>query len=485
MHWKLIIKLLGALNFVLGLTMLAPLCIAYFDGGRDLRAFAVSLVITLIVSGLAYLFTRKTNEELGHREAFLMVTLAWASACFFGALPFWLSGLFGGFTNAYFESASGFTTTGSTILTDIASMPRATLFWRSIIQWYGGMGIIVLSIAILPVLGVGGMQLFKAEVPGPTTDKLQPRVRDTAMLLWKVYLLITAVEAILLMIGGMGSFDAICHSFTTLATGGFSTRPDSFMSADSVFIESTVTFFMFLAGINFSLHYLALTGKWKSYFRDGELKVYASIILIAILGLAALLMISKAYDSAGDALRYAAFQIVSIVTTTGFNSADFEGWAKVAPAAPLLLFLLMFPGGMAGSTGGGIKVARIRLLFKHGYRELFHLIHPRAIRHVKVAGKTVPEQVLAAVVGFIVIYLGVFVGGSLLVAFFGHDFVTSFSSVAACIGNIGPGLGSVGPTDNFNHLEPVIKWLLVFCMLLGRLEIYTVFLLLVPEFWKK
>ncbi len=485
MRWKLIIKLLSALNAILGAAMFLPLGIALFDGASDVNAFALALAVTLGVNTSAYLITRKTYSDLSHRDGFLVVTLAWASACLFAALPFWFGGYFHGFTDAYFEAVSGFTTTGSTVLTDIAATPRATLFWRSIIQWFGGMGIIVLSLAILPLLGVGGMQMFKAEVPGPTTDKLQPRVRDTAWLLWKVYVLITVSQAVLLMLGGMGGFDAICHSFTTLATGGFGTQADSFVSMHSVYLESVTTLFMFLAGVNFSLHYLTLTGKWKSYIQDGEFRVYALLLLIATLGMAILLRFSGTYDSLWTALRYASFQVVSIMTTTGFNSADFEAWSLSAPLAPLLLFMLMFVGGMAGSTGGGMKVIRLWLLVKHGYREMFRLIHPRAVKHIKINRKVVPETVLDAVIGFFVLYVMLFLFATVVMALFGHDFTTSLSAVAACLNNIGPGLGTVGPMDNFAGLQPIVKWVLIFCMLLGRLEVYTVLLLFVPEFWKK
>jgi len=484
MNWILVIKIIASLNAVLGATMLVPLLIALYDQSGDITAFAIALPLTLLVNGLAYLLTRKEESDLSHREGFLTVTLAWVSACFFSSLPFYFAGTFGGFTNAYFEAVSGLTTTGSTILTDVGSMPRATLFWRSIIQWYGGMGIIVLSLAVLPLLGVGGMQIFKAEVPGPTADKIQPRVRDTALLLWKVYLLLTVMECLLLWAGGFNLFDSICHSFTTLATGGFGTRSDSLMSVGPV-IEMTVTLFMFLAGVNFTLHYLALTGRARAYLKDGEFRVYLSIVVLGTLVLALILRVTETYNDIFTALRYAVFQTLALVTTTGYNSADFKLWEVTAPLATMILFLFMFTGGMAGSTAGGIKVVRIWLLLKHGYRELFRLIHPRAVRHVKVGGKVVGENVLDAVVGFIVLYMLLFVIATMILSLYGHDFVTSVSAVASCIGNIGPGLGTVGPVSNFNHLQDVVKWVLVFCMVLGRLEIYTVLLLLVPEFWKK
>lgn len=484
MNWKLILKLIASLNAILGATMLVPLVLAVYDKSDDMTAFAIALPLTVILNGVVYLITRNAESDLSHREGFLAVTLAWVSACLFASFPFYFSGNFGSFTNAYFEAVSGFTTTGSTILTDIASIPRATLFWRSIIQWYGGMGIIVLSLAVLPLLGVGGMQIFKAEVPGPTADKIQPRVRDTAMLLWKVYFLLTVVECLLLWVSGLTLFESVCHSFTTLATGGFGTRPDSLMSVGPL-VEMIVCLFMFLAGVNFTLHYLALTGKFKAYLKDGEFLVYLTIIAVGTLLLTVVLLATGTYDDILTSFRYAIFQTLTMVTTTGYNSADFLLWEATAPFATMLLFLFMFTGGMAGSTGGGIKIVRIWLLLKHGYRELFRLIHPRAIKHVKVGGKVVGENVLAAVVGFIVLYMMLFVICTIIVTLFGHDFVTSVSAVAACIGNIGPGLGTVGPTSNFNHLQDVVKWILVFCMLLGRLEIYTVLLLLVPEFWKK
>jgi trk system potassium uptake protein TrkH len=484
MNWKLILKLVSSLNVVVGATMIVPVLIAVIAGTDDWLAFLAAFGVTLLVNGVLYMVTRKADSEMTHRDAFIVVSLAWATVCLFGALPFWFSGEFGGFTNAVFESVSGFTTTGSTILPDVAAMHKATLFWRSIIQWYGGMGIIVLSLAVLPVLGIGGMQIFKAEVPGPTADKLQPRMRDTAMLLWKVYVLITAVEALLLWVGGMTLFDAVCHSFTTLATGGFGTKSDSFMSMNP-FLQLVATVFMVLAGVNFALHYLMLRGRFKQVLADGELRVYLSIFLISTLALTLLLRLSGLYESIWQAFRHGVFQVASILTTTGYNSADFEAWGKAAPLAPVLLFLLMFVGGMAGSTGGGMKVVRVWLVLKHGYRELFRLIHPHAVRHVKVGGKVVGEHVLDAVIGFVGLYLALFLVATLTLAMFGHDFVTSFSAVAACIGNIGPGLGTVGPLDNFAHLQTPVKWVLSACMLLGRLEIYTILLLIVPEFWRK
>jgi len=482
---RLIIKLLAALNLVLGCTMIIPLVMAFVLKQPDIKAFAVSLTITVVLSTAAYLSTRKVRGELNHRHGFLVVSLGWLSVCFFGALPFYFGGQFGDFTNCYFESVSGFTTTGSTILTKISTLPKATLFWRSIIQWYGGMGIIVLSLAILPLLGVGGMQLFKAEVPGPVTDKIQPRVRDTAKLLWRVYVIITAAQVLFLWLGGTSLFDSICHSFTTMATGGFSTKDDSVMSSFGLYNEMIITFFMFLGGVNFALHYMALKGDIKAYFRDGEFKVYTGIVVTATLLLAVVLYLVHIYDSPFTALRYSVFQVVSIMTTTGYNSADYELWTVAAPIAPVLFILLMFIGGTTGSTGGGMKVIRVWLAIKHGYRELFLLIHPRAVRMVKIGGKVVPEAILDSVIGFVVLYILIFIFATIIMSLLGYDFMTSVTSVATTLSNVGPGLGEVGPTDNFNGIALAGKWLLIACMLIGRLEIYTLILLLVPEFWRR
>ena len=465
--------------------MIVPWIMAMALGEPDAFAFGLSLGITVITMLIVYAFTRNAQGDLSHRHGFLVVTLGWVTVCFFGSLPFLFGGYFGDFTNCYFESVSGFTTTGSTILTKISDLPKATLFWRSIIQWYGGMGIIVLSIAVLPLLGIGGMQLFKAEVPGPVADKIQPRIRDTAKLLWKVYLIITAAEVLLLWVGGNSLFDSLCHAFTTMATGGFSTKDDSVMTAFGVYGETVITVFMFFAGVNFSLHYLALRGNLKAYWRDGEFKLYVYIILGATLILTALLFFKGIYGSIWESFRYSVFQVVSLMTTTGYNSADFEAWGLVAPLAPLLLLLLMFVGGTTGSTGGGMKVIRVWLSLKHGYRELFRLIHPRAVRHVKIGGRVVPEPVLDSILGFVVLYILLFVAASLIMSLLGYDFATAISSAACTIGNIGPGLGAVGPVDNFSEIAGVGKWVLILCMLLGRLEIYTVVLLFVPEFWRR
>ncbi|MDH3809899.1 MAG: TrkH family potassium uptake protein, partial [Desulfuromonadales bacterium] len=418
---------------------------------------------------------------LSVREGFAIVTFGWTFFALFGALPFVFSGAIPSYLNAFFETMSGFTTTGSTILTDIEAMPPSLLLWRSLTQWLGGMGIIVLSLAILPMLGVGGMQLFKAEVPGPTTDRLKPRIQDTAKLLWGVYVLLTCIETLLLMAGGMSFFDGLNHAFTTMATGGFSTRNASVAAYNSVYIDWIITIFMFLAGVNFSLHYLALRGKIGDFIRNEEFLFYSSLVIVGT-ALITMLNMGGTYPGFLDNLRYSAFQVVSIITTTGFGTADYELWPVLCQ---YLLVFFMFIGGCAGSTGGGMKVARILLLFKHAQVQVYRLIHPRAVRLVKLGDRPVDKDVMQSILGFFALYLGVFVAASFIMAATGMDLNSAGGSVIATLSNIGPGLGSVGPVDNFAHVPAIGKLVLAFCMLLGRLELFTVLVLVFPSFWRK
>jgi trk system potassium uptake protein TrkH len=481
MNLILTLRILGALLLFLGGSLLCPLPFSFYYHDGAWMAFVLSAIICFTVGGLLFQFC-KSPKELTVREGFAIVTFGWTVFAVFGALPYLISGSIPSPIDAVFETMSGFTTTGSTILTNIEGLPQSLLFWRALTHWLGGMGIIVLSLAILPMLGVGGMQLFKAEVPGPTADRLKPRIQDTAKMLWGVYFLLTVVECILLMFGGMSFFDAICHSFATLATGGFSTRNASVAAYDSSYIDGVITLFMILAGVNFALHFQVLRGKASEFFRSEELRVYLGIIAIAT----AIVMMSNwyggIYSQPGENFRYSIFQVSSIMTTTGFGTADFELW----PVLPQYIFLLlMFIGGCAGSTGGGMKVARIVLLFKHAQVQMFRLIHPRAIRLVKLGKRPVDKEVLHAILGFFALYIGIFVVGSLLVAATGMDFTSAGSAVIACLSNIGPGLGTVGPTDSFAYVPVFGKWVLIFCMLMGRLELFTVLVLFFPSFWRK
>jgi len=482
MRWRFILNIIGILTFCFGLTMIFPLAIGLYYREPSVVPVVISMGITVLAGAIVYLISRKAKADIiTQREGMAIVAVGWSVVGLFGALPFYFGDAYFTFVDAVFESVSGFTTTGSSVLTNIEAVSKGLLFWRSFIQWLGGMGIIVLSVAILPFLGVGGMQLYKAEVPTPVPDKLKPRIRDTAMILWKVYALISLAEVILLMAGGMSLYDALCHTFTTMPTGGFSTKNASIAHYDSVYFDCVIIFFMLLAGINFGLHYQLLRGKALVFWQDSECRFFLGAVILLVV-LVSLDIFGSVYETIGEALRYGAFQVVSIVTTTGYATADYEKWPAMSQ---LILLLCMFLGASAGSTGGGVKCLRVMLCFKYCYRELFYLIHPHAVNQIKIGGKTVPDDVMRSVLGFLALYVGLFALSSVVLAAMGVDFVTSFAAVAATLGNIGPGFGSVGPVDNFAQIPYLGKWLLIWCMLLGRLEIYTVIILVVPEFWRK
>lgn len=480
MNITLTLRILGALLLFLAIALLFPVPFSWIYGDGAASSFIFSSVISALCGGLLFSLFR-SETDLSVREGFAVVTFGWTLFALFGALPFVFSGSIPSYLDAFFETMSGFTTTGSTILIDIEAMPPSLLLWRSLTQWLGGMGIIVLSLAILPMLGVGGMQLFKAEVPGPTADRLKPRIQDTAKLLWGVYVLLTSAEVLLLMTGGMSFFDGINHAFTTMATGGFSTRNASVAAYDSAYIDWVITSFMFLAGVNFSLHYLALRGKISDFIHNEEFIFYTGLIMVGTI-LVVLLNMGGTYPSLLDNLRFSTFQVVSIMTTTGFGTADYELWPVLCQ---YLLIFSMFIGGCAGSTGGGMKVARILLLIKHAHVQVFRLIHPRAVRLVKFGGRPVDKEVMQSILGFFALYLGVFVAASFIMAGVGMDLPSAGAAVIATLSNIGPGLGSVGPVDNFAHVPAAGKLVLAFCMLLGRLELFTVLVLVFPSFWRK
>jgi len=481
MRLRMIFRIMGALIFFLGLTMIFPLLFSLYYRDGDLPALILSAAITTGTGASLFLIFRGTNQEISSREGFAIVALGWALAAFFGSLPYMLGGVLPSFVEAYFEATSGFTTTGATVLDPIEGAPRGILFWRSLTHWLGGMGIIVLSIAILPFLGIGGMQLFKAEVPGPVADKLKPRIAETAKILWKVYILISGAETALLMAGGMDLFEALCHTFGTMATGGFSTRNISIGSYDKAYFDGVIVVFMILAGTNFSLHYQALTGDFRTFYRNSEVRFYWATLAGAML-LVTLVLRVQIYDTLGAAFRYASFQVTSIMTTTGYTTADFENWPSFVQYT---LVVLMFIGGSAGSTGGGMKCVRILLLLKQGRRELSRLIHPHGVIPVRLGGKVVPDGIIQSVWGFFFLFILVFILASVAMSLLGLDIITAFVSVAATINNIGPGLGAVGPMDNYTSIPLIGKWILIFCMLIGRLELYTIIVLLVPEFWRR
>ncbi|MFO7817327.1 MAG: TrkH family potassium uptake protein [Thermodesulfobacteriota bacterium] len=481
MHWIFVLNAVGMVILVVGLSMSLPLSFALFYQDTSVLPLLESMFAACLLGfGLHFFCRRAKVASVTHKMGMLIVTLGWLAAGFCGALPYWL-GDFMNPTNAVFESFSGFTTTGASVLTDIESLPRGLLMWRSLTHWLGGMGIILLSLAILPFLGVGGMQLYKAEVPGPVPDKLRPRIKDTAKTLWKVYLLLSVAEAVLLFAGGMDVFDSICHTFGTMATGGFSTKNTSIAYFDSAYIDTVITVFMFLAGTNFFLHFQLLRGRPQSFWRDPEFRFFFVVVFVFIT-VCTFFVMGINYSDFWTALRYSAFQIVSIITTTGYATADYELWPAVIQA---ILLACMFIGGCAGSTGGGIKSMRIMILLKSGYREMFRVIHPRAVRPIKMGKRIIKEDVLHGVWGYFILYLLLFVLAWFITSAMGLDTITAFAAVLACVSNIGPGIADVGPTDNYGFVPDEAKWVLVLCMVMGRLEIYTVMALLIPEFWKK
>lgn len=476
MNFRVVLYVLGGLLRLLGLIMIIPLGVSYYYG-ESLTPFLVSILITTLTGFL--LLSYKTEDEWMRKEGFAIVALGWLAAAVFGAIPFMLDGISP--LNAVFESMSGFTTTGSTVLTDIESHPKGILFWRGMIQWLGGMGIIVLFIAILPKLGVAGRQLFRAEAPGPTEDKLKPRIKETARILWAVYFAISLLQVIVLLLAGVSLYDSVNHTFTTMACGGFSNYSLSVEAFNSPLIEFIITFFMFVAGANFALHYRAIYIDKKLLLKDDEFRFYTVLILSAT-GLLAFLLWRDMDTGLFHSFRFAIFQIVSIMTSTGFATADFNLWSD---SAKMILIFVMFIGGCAGSTGGGMKVVRVLILLRHSRAELFKSIHPRAIKAVKFNNKNVPDEIVNSVVSFVVIYLLVFLLSTLILSVLGMDIITSFTASIATLGNIGPGLNVVGPMGSFDPVPALGKLVLIANMWIGRLEVYTVILLFTPEFWSK
>jgi len=493
---KAIFGTLGILIFFLGIALVVPFIASLILKDGQWTAFLWTILICTISGGLLHFLYRTSQPELRIREGFAVVSLSWLVLSLLGCLPYIFGDPMLSYTDAFFETMSGFTTTGATILggtqiIQIEEMPPSLLFWRSCTQWLGGMGIIVLTIAILPMMGTGGMKLFQAEVPGPSTDKLTPRISETAKRLWLIYLGLTLTQLAFLW-PVVGGFDAINHALTTMASGGFSTLNESVGQFGSVYVEWVVIVFMILSGINFGLYYRILLKDFFKLKKDEELRLY----LVVLVGASALIFFSVyeplslgaqgtsklSYSSIHDAIRNAVFQTVSIVTSTGYTTQDYELW----PALGLgVIFLLFFVGGMAGSTAGGVKIIRHVLLYKNTYREIKQLIHPNAIFPLRYNGKVVDRDVIRNVLSFIVLYIALMAGGVLLLSLMGIDLMTSLGAAMSAVGNVGPAFGSIGPSESFAHLPALAKWLLSFLMLAGRLEIFTVLVLLMPAYWRK
>ena len=482
MNVLLVFNLVGVVLLLSSLFMLLPVSTSLIYMGEDIKALVFSFVITFLAGLFLYFFTKSQKKiEIRHRDGFAAVTISWIMMSLFGTLPYMLSDLTISFSSAYFESMAGFTTTGASVLSNLEQIPKGILLWRSLTQWMGGMGIIVFSLAILPMLGTGGMQLFKAEVPEIGVEKLRPRIIDMAKSLWYIYAGLTAVLTLLLLLAGMSFFDAVCHAFATMATGGFSTKSASIAYFQSGLIDAIITVFMFLAGINFSLYFYALRGNFSRFTKSSEFKFYCTVVVVVIF-LVTLSTMQSGQSSISAALRYASFQVVSVMTTTGYATADYEKWPVFSQ---MLLLCLMFFGGMVGSTGGGMKQVRILLMFKQAYRELYHLIHPRALTALKLDEKNVPKETLGGIWGFLFLFILISVIATLCMTALGIDIITSASTVISAMANVGPALGDAGPTENYASIPVIGKWILIVCMLIGRLEIYTVILLFMPIFWKK
>jgi trk system potassium uptake protein TrkH len=440
----------------------------------------LSAAIVTCAGAALFWFTRG-RVDLSRRDGFGIVTFGWLAASLAGALPFVMSGTIPSFVSAVFETMSGFTTTGASVLSDLELVPRGVLFWRALTHFYGGMGVLVLCIAIIPLLGTGGMQIYRAEIPGPSKERLTPRIATTAKLLWGVYVLLCLAEAVLLRLGGLSWFDAFCHTFATMATGGFSTRSASVGAYNSAYVETVIIVFMFLAGANFALHFRALRGAPLCYFRDVEFRFYFFVWLSACVFLT-LNIWGRAIASFPDALRAGFFQGTSILTTTGFCTADFDLWPG---ASKVMLVLLMFVGGCAGSTGGGMKNVRVFVILKTMVRELRAFMRPQAVFKIKIGKSPLNQSVVSHITGFVIAFLLTFVVATLLMTFYTRDLATAASSAIATLGNIGPGLGGVGATQTYAHIPAPGKLILTACMLLGRLELYTVLILFLPSFWHR
>ena len=482
MHFAAIGRILGVLLMLFSISHVPPLLIALYDNGGSSSSFAWSFAITLLTGLFIWLPVRRARAELRVRDGYLITALFWFVLGTFGAIPFMLSlSPNMGVADSLFEAFSGISTTGATVLTGIDQLPRSILYYRQQLQWLGGMGIVVLAVAIMPMLGVGGMQLYRTEMPGPLKDnKLSPRIADTAKTLWLIYCGLTVLCALAYWAAGMQMFDAIGHSFSTIAIGGFSTHDASIGYFDSPLIELICIFFMAVSGMNFSLHFLALRSRsLKAYLKDPECLTYLKILAVVVIVTATVLMIYNYHDNPLLSLRYAAFQVVSVATTTGFGITDFSIWPSFLP---FLLLYTTFIGACAGSTGGGMKVMRVMLLYRQGQREIQRLLHPNGVFTIKLGKRKVPDRVVESVWGFFVVYMVTFFTLMLALLACELDPITAFSALASCMNNLGPALGDA--TANYGSLPDTAKVILSFAMILGRLEVFSLLILLSPAFWR-
>lgn len=479
-NFQPISNVLGALLALLGLLMVLVGIGFYVVDDNTLWAFGKSGIVTMFIGLLLFVIPFGTQKNVNKREGYLIVALAWFAMVTFGSLPYYFSDVCTQFSDMFFESVSGFTTTGATIFVDIESLPSSILLWRSLTQWIGGMGIIVLTVAILPLLGIGGIQLFAAEAPGPTSDKIHPRIQGTAKRLWLIYVALSMLLMVILYFEGMTAFDALNHGLTTMATGGFSTKNNSIAFYNSPLIQYTICLFMLLAGTNYSVIYFGLRGRFKNVWKNDEFRFYVLIVAMFTFLITAGL-IHRSDFSLEESFRGALFQVISIITTTGYITVDYTIFS---PFVTIAFFIMLFVGACAGSTSGGIKLIRHLVLIKNTYFEFRRILHPRAIIRVKMNKELVAPRILTHILVFLLIYLATFVFGTLLVATLDMDFLSAAGAVATSLGNVGPGIGSVGPVNNFAHVDWLAKFILGVIMLLGRLELFTVLVLFTPFFWK-
>ena len=481
-NFPVIGNIIGLLLIINGIFMLFCIPFSLYYGDGDIYAILIAGVITSGFGGVLWYATRNPDtKDLKKKDGYLIVTGGWLFMSLFGSLPYILSGAIPALHDAFFETVSGYSTTGATILTDIEAVHKGILFWRSLTQWIGGMGIIVMAVAILPILGIGGMQLFVAEAPGISPDKLQPRIRETAKRLWLIYIGLTMLETLLLWAGGMSFYDAINHGLTTMATGGFSPKNASIAAYPSAYIQYVIIIFMFLAGANFTMTYFAMKGNLQKVLSNEEFKYYGVVLIsLTLIITVSIAILSGGFDEKD--FRDALFQVVSVITTTGYITADYTQWSSFIT---VMFFIMMFLGASAGSTAGGVKIVRHTILIKNSILELKRQLHPSAVIPVRFNGQAVNRDITFNILAFIMIYISIFAMGSIIMAALGVDFMTAIGSVATCLGNIGPGVGSVGPVDNFAHLPALGKVFLGILMLIGRLELFTVLMILTPYFWRK
>jgi trk system potassium uptake protein TrkH len=481
-RYRAIGHVLGQFLLALGAAMLLPIGWALGSGEPGAASFALCALLTALPGAALVAGLPRPERDFSQREGLLLVIAIWLAVSFFGGLPFWMSPAFGGFTDAFFEAASGFTTTGATVLPAVEVLPEPLQLWRCFSHWLGGMGIVLLGIAILPLVGHGGMQLYRAEFSGARSEKLKPRIAETAVSLWGIYFALTLAQVVALLLAGLSPFEALCHAFSTLGTGGFSTRTASVAGFASPLVEYIVIVFMLLAGVSFIQHYrFWVERRPRAVWADFELRGYLLVAAGATALIAFVLRVGESYP-AERALRAALFQVSSIVTTTGFVTDDFEAWHPLAQA---LLLGLMFVGGCTGSTAGGLKVSRLVLLARVVSREFKRMVEPRGVFAVRLGGQVVPESAIQSLLNLVYLAFVVFGASVMVLAALGSDLLTSISAVTASMFNVGPGLGAVGPLDHYGHLPVLGKWVLALCMIAGRLEFYTLLVILSPAFWRR